>query len=339
MNEAEKRSDLLGLIILFFVYTPLGILLSFFYVVFQTSVHDTWVNIIAAFVIGGALAVVAWVIKRIMKITSNGASVVVVLIGTVIILYVMWSMWFILMFEWFYGLGEMYGIGDMGLVFSETRSMIFDSPEFIRFLRHFNEHGTWHINDNVWTGPMLAVVWIGEVAIIATLPILAAYSSAGLFIAEINAWAEERLMNYGFTQFDDYELDRIASGDIDAIIDKPLESRNGPMSAVAVCYHKNEATDFIGIYKAHWDKDGALSKGRHVMTVRLGAEKIDALDAGLQAKHYPVAPNSETKAQQGNDDTEIELTVETVHENIWGESIAPQDKASETEAPNTETQE
>jgi len=204
---------------------------------------------------------------------------------------------------------EVRGIRDIGAILSETREMIFSNPEFIQFLRLFNESGTWHINDNIWTGPILWIVWAGETLIIAVIPILAAYASAGLFINELNSWVGQRLMNYGFSAFDDYELDRIASGDIDAIIEKPLETRNGPMSAVAVCYLKDEPTEFIAIYNASWDKDGALSKGRHIMTVQIGADKIDALDVGLQAKHYPDIPQEEPiHEQESYDSTEIEAT-------------------------------
>jgi len=302
MNEVEKRSNLLGVILLLLIYTPLGILLSFFYVIFQTTVHHVWANIIAAFVMGCVLAAIVWLIKRLLKVTSTFMPLVIIAIGTAAILYVMWSMWFVVMFEMLVLGREGLGVSDFGFVLAETRDMIFVNPEFMDFLRLFNYHGTWHINYNVWTGPMLAAVWVGEVAIIAIFPLLAAYAAAGLFITELNSWVEERLMNYGFSAFDDHELDRIASGDIDAIIDKPLEARNGPMSAVAVCYLKGEATDFIAIYKASWDKEGVLSKGRHVMTVQLGAEKIDALDAGLQAKHYPVAEREKPQANPVEDD-------------------------------------
>jgi len=298
MNEVEKRSNLLGLIILFFVFTLTGILLSFFYVIFQTSATDIWANIIGTFVISGVLAGIAWVIKRLLKITNNAMALLVVAIGIVIVLYVMWSMWFVSMFEFYYGTGQLFGIRDIGTLFAETRAMVFDSPEFMNFLRHFNEYGTWTINDNAWTGAILWVVWAGETLIILSIPLLAAYASAGLFISEIGAWVEERLMNYGFTAFDDHELDRIGMGEIDPILEKPLETRNGSMNAVAVCYHKGEATDFIAVYKAHWDKEGALSKGRHIMTVNIGAEKIDTLDSGLQAKHYPsMAKKSESPVE------------------------------------------
>jgi len=290
MNEAEKRSNFLGLIVLFVVYTALGSLLSFFYVLFQTRVHDTWGNAIAAFVMAAALGVIVWLVKYIFKITNNVMAFFLVLIGTVLILYVTWSMWFQLMFEWRYLTGEVRRVGEMGAVFSATWSMMRDNPEFLRFLQYFNYYGTWQIDDTVWRGAMLWAVWAGETLIIASIPLIAAYASAGLFINELNAWVEVRLLNYGFTAFDDYELDSIGGGDINTIIEKSLENRNGAMHAVGVCYLKGEPTEFIAVYKAHWDKEGALAKSGHVMTVQLGLEKIDALDAGLQARHYPTQP-------------------------------------------------
>ena len=302
MNEAESKSSIPGLLVLFAALTPLGVILSYFYIFFQANIHHIWINVIAAIVTGCILAGTVWIIKRFMKITNNILSVIVTALSLVIIVYVMWNMWFALMIERF-GVGynnvprEMRLLGDLGEFIGLTRQMIFSDSEFIGHLRHFNGEGTWHINYNTWTGAMLYMVWAGELLIITVLPLLAAYAAAGLFIKELDAWVEERLMNYGFTAFDDYELDRIAAGDIDAILEKPLETRNGAMSAVVVCYHRGDPTEFIAVYKAHWDKEGALSKGRHIMTVRLGLEKIDALDTGLQAKHYPAPVKKETPVE------------------------------------------
>jgi len=289
MNEVEKRSNMLGLIVLFVVFTAFGTFLSFFYVVFHTNTTDIWANIIGTFVLSGALGLVAWLIKRLFKITNNALSLLVVGVGLVIILYVMWSTWFVFMEAHLIFGRELYGLRDMGTVFSDTRSLIFGNYEygFMDYLRLFNTYGTWSINNNDWYGARLWAVWGGETLIVISIPLMLAYASAGLYIQELGAWAEERLMNYGFTAFDDHELDRIGMGDVEPILEKPLETRNGPMNAIAVCYHKGEATDYIAVYKAHWDKEGALGKGRHIMTVNLGADKIDALDTGLQAKHYP----------------------------------------------------
>jgi len=287
MNEVGKRSNLLGLLILFAVYTALGVLLGFFYVIFQTRVHDVWGNVIAVAVFAGLLGGVAWIVKRLCKITNNAMAMILVAIGTAIVLYVVWTMWIVVIFELFYRSGENLGVGDIGFVLSEVRYMTFVNQEFVRFIRHFNDTGTWTIDGDVWYGAILWAVWGVETIVIAVIPIIAALSSAGLYIAEVGGWVDERLMNYGFVAFDDYELESIGAGDINAIIEKPLEIRNSTMNAVAVCYHKGEPTDYIAIYKAHWDKEGALSKGKHIMTVQLGAEKIDTLDAALQAKHFP----------------------------------------------------
>jgi len=128
-----------------------------------------------------------------------------------------------------------------------------------------------------------------------------------------------KLMNYGFSAFDDEELDQIASGDIDVILNKPLEAQGEAMHAVAVCYHKGEPTEFIALYNASWDKDGTLTRGRHIMTVELGLEEIDALDAGLQAINYP-DPTSATN----NEDEDMEEIEEI-------EEITAQDKQAITE--------
>jgi len=328
MNEVEKRSNLLGLIILFVVFTTLGIFLSFFYVIFQTTATDIWANIIAAFVISGVLAAIAWIVKRLMKITNNALSLLVVGIGMVIILYVMWSIWFVVKLDSFVRFGESYGIGDIGTVFSQTREMIFVNPNFMYYLREFNYHGPWTINESPCTGARLWAVWGGETLILLSIPLFAAYAAAGLYIQELGSWVEERLMNYGFTAFEDYELDRIGMGEIEPILEKPLETRNGPMSAVAVCYHKNEATDYIAIYKAHWDKEGALSKGRHIMTVNLGADKIDALDNGLQAKHYPSMAKKVEPVKE-EESTALETSADLVETAVVSEDIPTTNSISE----------
>jgi len=167
------------------------------------------------------------------------------------------------------------------------RVMLSEPSGFWGCLAYYNRRGTWRIEYQQWTGARLWGVWAGEFLIIVIPPIAAAYATTGLYLIELNSWVKEKLMNYGFTAFDDYELDRLAAGDINVILEKPLEAQGGPMHTVAVCYHKNEPTDFIAIHKAYWDKDGVLTKGRHVMTVKLDQEKIDTLDAGLQAKHFP----------------------------------------------------
>ena len=338
MNEAEKRSNFLGLILLFVIFTPLGIVLSYFYVMFQSNIHDIWANIIATFVMGGVLAVIVWILKRMLKVTNNAMAFAVITVSMIIVMYLMWSMWITLIYERFIFEREFRVFGDIGEFIAATRVLIFNhhSPgriaEFTADLRFINENGTWHINNNVWTGLRLGAVWVGETVVIAGLPLIAAFAAAGLFIAELNAWVEERLMNFGFAAFDDYELDRIASGDIDAIIEKPLEARNGPMNAIAVCYLKDEPTDFIAIYKASWDKEGALSKGRHIMTVQLGQEKIDALDSGLQAKHFPTptpkAASTETTPDPQAQPGETENLWRNVHAEVENTPSQPEADAS-----------
>ena len=361
MNEAESKSNLLGLIVLAVVYIPLGILLGFFYVILQTTAEDIWLNVLAPVGFGAILAAITWIMKRIMKITNDFMSVIVTAIGTLIILFVVWNIWFtvsndIILYNTGiylnYAVDSPRGIRDIGVVFSNTIAAIsgdhyflcldchagyfvpcLNTNNFINTLRSFNYTGTWSLDGTDWYGARLWAVWGAETLILLLIPILAAYASAGLFITELNAWVEERLMNFGFTAFDDHELDRIGMGEIEPILEKPLETKNGPMSAIAVCYHKGEPTDFIAIYKAHWDKEGALAKGRHVMTVNLGAEKIDALDAGLQAKHYPAIAKQETP--------EPTLAPE---ENEWNEAnaiptagITEVVESTEPEAPPTIT--
>ena len=293
MNEVESRSNILGLIILFAAFTFLGIILSYFYVLFQSNIHDVWINVIAAFAVGALFALMVWGLKRLLKVTNNALSVIVVVLSLVIVMYVMWSMWIALVYERFLFGIEYRVFADFGEFFRITRRMIFEhhgsnvARELVSDLRFINEQGTWYINDNVWSGFMLTGVWIGEFLVITIPPIMAAYATAGIYLTELNAWVQEKLMNYGFTAFDDYELDRLAAGDIQVILDKPLEARNGPMNAVAVCYLDDEPTEFIAVYKATWDNEGVLTKGRHIMTVKLGLDKIDALDVGLQAIHYP----------------------------------------------------
>jgi len=316
MNEAKKKSNLLGLIVLFVVFTIIGIAISYFYIMFQVNAHDIWLNIIANFVFGLALAATVWIIKRLMRITNDVMSFVLVVLSLAVIMYVMWNMWFVLMLEMLYRFRDVEVLSDAGRILSYTREMLGESGYFIGRLRYFNERGTWSLNGNQWSGLILAAVWAGEMLVMAVFPLMAAYASVGLYLAEQGAWVQEKLMNYGFSAFDDYELDRLASGDIDVILEKPLETRGEAMNAVAVCYHRGEPTEFIALYKADWDRDGTLSKGRHIMTVKLGIEKIDALDVGLQAVHYPtvadkIAKESEFENSIKADTMDPDKTTET----------------------------
>ena len=306
MNEAKKNSNILGLIVLFVAFTPIGAILSYFYIMFQVNAHDIWVNIIANFVFGLVLAALVWIIKRLMRITNDVMSIVVVILSLGVIVYVMWNIWFVLMVEMLYLHRNIQVFSDMGRLLNETRVNIFGGgyQSFIENLRYYNTRGTWSLNGNQWYGLMLSAVWVGELLVIVVFPLMVAYASVGLYLAEQGAWVQEKLMNYGFSAFDDYELDQLASGDIDVILQKPLETQGEAMNAVAVCYHKGEPTEFIAIYKAGWDKDGSLTKGRHIMTVKLGIEKIDTLDAGLQAIHYPTPIN---KTAQDDETVPMEI--------------------------------
>jgi len=264
---------------------------------------------IGALVFGIILAGVVWLAKRLLKITTISIPVVIISVGMLIVLFYVWSMWFAL---WRLRLVdpvpaheyELWGLIlqpayesvrvflDFGTYMSSLRVVLFTQHRpiisgFMENLRYYVARGTWGFNDTWWSGWMLAATWLAEALVIAVLPIIAALSSSGLYLQELDAWVKPKFMNFGFSAFDDHELDKIASGDINVIINKPLEHLNGLMHAVAVCYHKGEPTDFIAIYQAQWDKHGVLDKNRHEMTIKLGAERIDALDTGLHAVHYP----------------------------------------------------
>jgi len=356
MNESRGKSNVLGLIILFIVLTLFGILLSHFYIMFQANAHDIWVNIVANFVVGLVLATLVWLIKRLMRITNDVMSLIVVIVSLAVILFVMWNMWIVLMIEMgFPPLNNPDMISDMGYMFSTTIDFMLDrgyvagqlrrfnvAPDggFIDSLLFFNSNGTWSLNGNQWYGPMLSAVWAGELLVIVAFPIMAAYTSVGLYLTELGAWVQVKLMNYGFSAFDDEELDQIASGDIDVILNKPLEAQGEAMHAVAVCYHKGEPTEFIALYNASWDRDGTLTRGRHIMTVELGLEEIDALDAGLQAINYPEPTAAITTDEDiNNEDIDNEaVNNEDINDEDIEESAIPEQATTEFTAPIQPTQ-
>jgi len=347
MNEAANKNNLLGILVLFVVFTTLGILLSFFYVILQTTSENIWINIFSPFILSGVLAGIAWLCKRFLKITSDVLSLIVVAVGMIIILFVMWNMWFGASLdhaEYLHHFGTLdypRTFGDIGIIFSNTRETIFNEYSFLDTLREFSQQSTWRINEEFWSGPVLWTVWGTETLILLAFPLLAAYASAGIYILELGVWVKERLMNYGFTAFEAFELDRISMGEIEPILEKPLETKNGPMNAVAVCYYKGEPTDFIAVYKAQWDNEGVLSKSRHIMTVNLGAEKIDALDAGLQAKHYPdVAKKEESQPEEESiapDTTDVSETKTAINPMapLDTDAIVPQPKDPLPDMPIT----
>ncbi|MCL2405653.1 MAG: hypothetical protein FWC92_08920 [Defluviitaleaceae bacterium] len=321
MNEVKRKSSLAGLIVLFLALTPIGVVLSYFYIMFQVNAHDIWANIIANFAVGLILAAVVWVIKRMMRITNDAMSLVVVVISLAITMFVMWNMWFGLMVEVLYLHREVAALADMGSILSATRANIVGENElsFIGQLQYFNERGTWSLNGYQWYGLRLSAVWAGEMLVLVAFSLMVAYASVGLYLEEKGAWVKEKLMNYGFSAFDDNELDQLASGDIEVVLAKPLETQGEAMNAIAVCYHKGEPTEFIALYKAGWDRDGSLTKGRHIMTVKLGIDKIDVLDTSLQAIHYPsptdkVPPGGSPEDSAQDAEADIQATGEANQE-------------------------
>jgi len=296
MNEAKSKSNFFGLIFLFVVLTVIGTILSYFFIWFQATTLNIWVVMLSVFVFGLVLALIVWLIKRLMKITNDTAAFVIVILSLAVIMYSMWGMWLALMMEMLYNSNRPADVGlftHTSEIIQAARGYIFAPSVYIEELLYFNRRGTWDVNEYQWTGLPLAFVWFMEFFVLVMPPLMVASAASGLYLTELNAWVKERLMNYGFTAFTAQELDQIAAGDIDVILDKPLEAQGGPMNAIAVCYHKNEPTEFVAIYKAGWDKDGTLSKGRHIMTVQLGLEKIDTLDTKLQAIHFPIDSEDE----------------------------------------------
>ena len=297
--EIEKRSNVVGLILLFVTLSIVGSILALFYIAFQDWVPNLWVAAGAGVAFGFVLAWIVKTCKKQFKITSTVGCVVVVCLALFIIHYLKWNMFFSLwwyrIIYWEHGLDLPHMFHDFGGFLDQfiaiTAWHITDVGEFINDFRIFNEAGTWTTDfafdfyargENVH-GPVLTVIWLAEFLIISIIPIVAAAKSAGIFLASMDSWARASFHPYDFTVFTEEELDRISQGETNIIINKPLVSYGGLRHNVADLYVGTQMTDYIGIFQTSGDAMLTTDNpGKLVCIAKVGREKAKELDEKLR---------------------------------------------------------
>lgn len=305
--EMEKKSNVGKIAGLFIIFLVLGIVMNYFYIVFQDNAMYDMLAVAITVGLTFLLAVIVYVCKRVMVITNRAAAFVWVLIALLIMYYLNWNMFFALWYSRDYGYNTR-AFFDFFILMEWTRWVI-TSPanpvaEFVSDIRYFNSTGTWSWGDGaVWTGTRLAIVWIVEFLIIFVPPLFVAAIDPGVYLPSRNVFADPKQLDYAFEEFDDTELSRINDGYIDTIIEKPLATDRNRMNAVALCIVGEEPTEYIAVYKAQFNgKTGELELGGRRSTVMLTMEKIDELKRGLENKHRPV----EVKEPEQSSDTSPE---------------------------------
>jgi hypothetical protein len=136
------------------------------------------------------------------------------------------------------------------------------------------------------TGNAILILWALEAAVIALPPLYVAFRRAGVFLRRYNRWADLRLLEYGFVPFTDHELDRLALGETEAILRKPIDLTGlSRIHAIAFCYVDKELTEYIAVFKAGWDRQGGMERGALLLLTALTTEKIEALQGELYEIH------------------------------------------------------
>ncbi|MCL1862754.1 MAG: hypothetical protein FWF78_04210 [Defluviitaleaceae bacterium] len=288
--DVKRKSNIVGLIALFVILVVLGLALGYLYIALLDIMTSAWLAIIVSLGFGGLLAITVFFVRFCMVITNRLASFFVVLAGLSIVYYLKWSVFFAL---WFARFND-YDIGmfaDFSVLMEWTGLIIsyhfaYPVSEFIYDLTFFNYHGTWSWDGTMVTGVVLGVIWFVEFLIIFVPSLYVAVIEPGVYLESRGVFAEIKLMNYALSSFDENDLTKINEGFIAPIIEKPLATDRNQINAVALCYEKDQLTEYIAIFRATLDdKTGELSTGKRLTTVALSVEKVEELKAEMEKKH------------------------------------------------------
>jgi hypothetical protein len=322
--DTEKRTSFGGLIGLLLIFTLFGFVLSWLYLGLVDVVPYIWPIILITAFFGMALAHAVRFLKKNFKITSAVGPLIMVIVGLLLINFMRWQMFFAIWytrytFDEFYWWFEIAYLRPLWQIpeFLDAVAWIFAFPfdpannttllgEFVSDLIWFNEVGTWGLGQDVWTGTMLTLVWIAELLIICVPAIIAAVTPVGVFLHNKGTWADPVYLTYEFEEFTDEELDRLARGEIEIVINKPTVSmiHKGRVSKVAICYLGSEPTEYIAVVRAKagkgTDDKGKLSGGHRLLrSIRLSHEKVAELQQKLSEKHgYIMPPETDVNLQE-----------------------------------------
>jgi hypothetical protein len=310
MYGEEKKGNVTGLILMFVVLVLAGAVLSYLYVGLIDVVMHIYLNPLIMIFFGVALAFLVNALKKGLKITNNIGAAIVTVVGLVIVNYMMWNMFFGMWHMRYsgYDMNPFLNIGDFFYAFRVILLDNMNNPAvFFEDFRVFNYYGTWSYNDNMVTGFILGALWIIEFLVINTLAVISSAVSPGFFLHEKNAWAQPVFYEaYNFRTIDKDTLDSVEQGTeelinaLEAAHIKHGEADTGTQMVLAVMYHDNEKTDYVGLYRVDKNNgevkkgglfnafiDIAIAGNRLVKAFKLSPERINALEAELERRFAP----------------------------------------------------
>jgi hypothetical protein len=253
-----RLNPALGLAALLLSYILTGLLLSFAYSIWMGHIGNLTARIFAPVFFGGLLGGAVFGIKRLFKITLNIPAFLVVFLGSMAIYFIMW--------------GEFPLRSGPDLTFLEDREL----PDIVMRV----------LGGRDLSVIVAYIIGVLEAAVIAVPPLYTALRRSGIFLQRYNRWASVRLMDYGFIPFSDPELDKLAVGDMDIFLRKPIDLTGlERIHAVALCYADNQLTEYLAVFKADWNKQGRIEKGPLLLLAVLTVEKTEDLQAVLYEIH------------------------------------------------------
>jgi len=305
MEQTQNRSSIVGNIVLFFLFVPVGIIASFLYIAVANLVGNIYLHVILSLCLGGALFAVVFLVKRLFKITGAIGPCVAVLLGLPFIHYFKWSFYIVFRYTGYNPFLDFPAFMD---------ATIFDLVFYQSIFGYVSE-----LNDVGWTmnlfgsdidmnGAILWVVWVVELIIISAIPIFAAVTASGVFLHSHNKWATLRYLTFDFEEFSEEECEQIAAGNVDVVLKKPLTTpvQGTNFSTIAACMvDDNQPTDYININTSSMNNKGEISRNIRTQAIYWGVAKINEIETQLTQMHA-VVENGEVTEENGNDEVTTE---------------------------------
>jgi len=325
-NSVMEKTNLeLGkLVALFFIYLIVGTFFAILYVKLGHALWDWWWSVLSVAGAGFVMTMTLILLKSGLKITNDKGAKIVALLASIPIIFFMWNAWFAV---WYAGLftGEFNTLFANFSVEVEAFQILVTRPIglFFEELQGFNTYGTWSLFDNemLSTGVVLWIIWALELICIFIVPIVLSGGSTGVLIPGLNKWSTPMYFMYNFEKFSELQLDNIARGEIDIIINQPLAGPNSwiheiatendgaisytyeihkdidenlEISEIAQLFIDDKPTDYIIISESNSRNRAVGEKaGKSTVPIQLGIEKMERLIAELAKRHDPPPEENE----------------------------------------------
>jgi len=287
-EQTQRKSNIVGLIALFLLPIPAGIVVSYLYISIANLTGNVYFHVLLSIAVGFVLFATINFLKKLFKITNNTGAVIAVALGLPLIHYAKWAFYIIFRIH----NGELNPFLDAPVFLQDTWYLVtnYSISQFFNYIQELNEVG-WALNlfgsEFAMQGAILWVVWVAELIIMAGFPIIAAATDPGVYLHSHNTWAKPRYLEYTFEVFNEEERTLIASGNMETILNKRViqPNPNEYYSTVAACYAKDEPTDYIALYASKVDDKGKISHDVASKAINIGKDKIAELEAQLARKH------------------------------------------------------